>query len=154
MIIQPTAFRLLRGRRVHDALVRSSRPGIDHSVPLKESSSEREGEVQGTSVIIVGFTDNKYLALKPASCEARHEVEDSLGVWEREEGLRSLPTHNPFVVGQRPHQDNDRKISRYVHPQVAHSIPDVYGSNWRANYITLALRGRADGMDEGLGVWM
>ena len=101
MIIQPTAFRLLRGRRVHDALVRSSRPGIDHSVPLKESSSEREGEVQGTSVIIVGFTDNKYLALKPASCEARHEVEDSLGVWEREEGLRSLPTHNPFVVGQR-----------------------------------------------------
>lgn len=65
-------------------------------------------------MIIAEFTDNKYLALKPASCEARHLVEHSLGVWEREEDLRRLPVHNPLVLSQRPIKTTARKTPRYV----------------------------------------
>ena len=65
-------------------------------------------------MIIVEFTDNKYLASKPASCEARGEVDHSLGVWEREEDLRNLPIHNPLVLSQRSIKTTARKTPRYV----------------------------------------
>ena len=91
-------------------------------------------------MIIIEFTDNKYLALMPASCGARHEVEHSLGVWEREEDLRNLPIHNPLVLSQRPIKTKACKISRYVPPQVAQSIPDVYCGGMHTNDITIVLK--------------
>ena len=109
--------------------------------------------VQDTSMIIIEFTDNKSLALKPASCEERHEV-DSLGVWEREETFRSLPIPNHLALNQRPIKTTVCKIPRYVSPQVAQSIPNVYRGSWHASDTTVALRERADGMDEAPGVWI
>jgi hypothetical protein len=59
MITRPTAFRLPRGRKVHDVLARSFRPGINRSTPVKQGC-EKAKKVQDTSVIILEFTDNKY----------------------------------------------------------------------------------------------
>ena len=105
-------------------------------------------------MIITEFIDNKCLASKPASCEARHEVEHSLGVWEREEDLRRLPIHNPLVLSQRPIKTTARKTPRYVLLQVAQPIPDVCSGGWHPNDTALVLRERADGMDEDPSVWM
>jgi hypothetical protein len=114
---------------------------------------ENEERVQDISVIIIEFTDNKSMALKPASCEAKHEV-DSLGGWEREGAFRSLPIPNPLALNQRSIKTTVCKIPRYVSPQVAQFIPNAYCGGRHANDTTVVLRERADGMDEALGVWM
>jgi len=78
----------------------------------------------------------------------------SLGVWEREEDPRSLPIHNPLVLSQRSIKTTVRKISRYVPPQVAQSIPDICSGGWHANDTAIVLSEQVDGMDEDLCVWM
>ena len=152
MITRPTAFRLPRERKVHDVRARSSRPGINHSMPVKQRNA-RERKVQDTNVIIFGFTDNKYLALEPASYEARQDGH-LLGVWEREEDLRNLPIHNPLVLSQRSIKTSACKISRYVSPRAPRSILNVRCRGLHVNDTTIVLREQADGMDEDLGVWM
>ena len=147
VITRPTAFLPPQGRKVHGVPARSSRPGINRSTPVKQSSEGKRGGGSGHKCDHVEVTDNKYMALKPASCKVRHKAEHSLGLWEKEEDLRSLPIHNPLVLSQRPIKTTDCKISRYVSPQVAKSISDACHCDCNADDIAIALGERADGMD-------
>lgn len=119
-------------------------------MPAKQSN----GKVQETSVIIFEFTDNKCLALKPASCEPGHEAETLTRRVGKGRGSSEFADPQTIVLSQRPIKTTACKISRYVPPQAVNSIPGAYRSYRRANCAAIVSAERAGGMDDDPGVWM
>jgi hypothetical protein len=65
-------------------------------------------------VIIAEFTDNKCLALKPASCEVRHEVEVLTQCVGKGRGSSEFAGPQSLILSKRPIKTTAHKILGYV----------------------------------------